>query len=559
MLVELKLKNLALIEIIEINFEKGLNVFTGDSGSGKSLILDSLNVLFGGTNIPLNHLIRPGKEECLIEAKFTSSIKIEKWLKQNGYYNVSNFISIKRRSYKKKQKIITAYKLNDLSISKKLLKHLGLLLIDFAGQSDSILFNSFDYRRNILDDLGSKELADLNSKVKHTWKNLNILKRQMIFQIQEIEKEKEKNIAKTSMFNILEQANLVDKNEILELKLKEKRLANNLEIKNSINSVINNFCNYHEESYSISSLIKESIRQLNKVDKYDVSINQFKDKLIAFQNQIEIINSELIEFSQNIEMEEVNLEDVQHRLFHLQNLEKTFSLELSELIKKRDYLRNYINNDSNKFSKKKLDMEIKVLTKKLEDLYVKQSCKRKELARDLEKSVLNILDDLGLENANFSIQFERISSSCEGNENIEFFFSANPDQALAPISKVISGGEMSRFLLAFKSSISAMSNTFFFDEIDNGLSGKSLFSLVELIKSISKNTQVLCITHQPLLAASANAHFKVEKNVQDGLTYTSLSKLKTQKQKQNELVELIGGGFTEANNYALTLLEKAAA
>ena len=138
-------------------------------------------------------------------------------------------------------------------------------------------------------------------------------------------------------------------------------------------------------------------------------------------------------------------------------------------------------------------------------------------------------------------------------------FSANPDQKLAPLSSVISGGEMSRFLLAIKSSISKKPNTFFLDEIDSGLSGKSLFSLVELIREISKHQQVLCITHQPFLAAGGSAHFKVQKNVVNGITYSSIAKLTTKKERKNELIELIGGGFGEANDYASRLLDRAAA
>ena len=138
-------------------------------------------------------------------------------------------------------------------------------------------------------------------------------------------------------------------------------------------------------------------------------------------------------------------------------------------------------------------------------------------------------------------------------------FSANPDQKLAPLSNVISGGEMSRFLLAIKSSISKKPNTFFLDEIDNGLSGKSLLSLVELIKQVSKDQQILCITHQPLLAAGGCAHFKVKKNVIDGKTYTSILKLTTKKQRKYEIAELIGGGSSEVNEYASRLLGESAA
>jgi len=172
---------------------------------------------------------------------------------------------------------------------------------------------------------------------------------------------------------------------------------------------------------------------------------------------------------------------------------------------------------------------------------------------------MSILSNLGLENANFLIQFSECKPSGDGIDDINFLFSANPDQKLATLSNVISGGEMSRFLLAIKSSISKQSNTFFLDEIDSGLSGKSLFSLVELIKEISKNQQVLCITHQPFLAASGVAHFKVNKNVINGITYTSIAKLTTKNQRKNELIELIGGGSYEVNEYASRLLDRQVA
>ena len=142
MLIQLKIENIALIEIIEINFEKGLNIITGDSGSGKSLILDSLNVLFGGTNIPLKHLIRPGKDHCSIEGIFSSSIQIKNWLISNGFKSSSSALNIKRISYRKNNKVLSKYSLNNLSINKKSLEELGRLLIDFAGQSDTFLFDS---------------------------------------------------------------------------------------------------------------------------------------------------------------------------------------------------------------------------------------------------------------------------------------------------------------------------------------------------------------------------------------------------------------------------------
>ena len=559
MLKGLKLKNLALIEIIEINFEKGLNVFTGESGSGKSLILDSLNSLFGGTNIPINHLIRPGQKECLIEARFTCSKKIEDWLFENGYKCLKNEIIISRRTFKNKSKICTKFTVNSYKISKKLLRLLGIKLIDFAGQSDTFHFGSENYLRTIIDDLGSIDLDNINLLVKKNWSELNILKKEINIKTLQLEKEEENSFATENLLKILDKANLESKDEIIELKTKEFRLANNFDLSNSIKHTFSYLNSSAADVLSVNSLVYESIKELNKVSKYDQVIEKYIENLISIQNQTEELIHSLSEYLKMIDINDDSLESVQKRLFDLQNLEKTFSLELPDLIKKRDELR--IKSDLS--DKKK---EIQILRNKYNDLnqrliklFSQQSSLRKKTAYELEKNVVSKLRNLGLENAIFKIDFQKVEPNGDGQDIIKFLFSANPDQQLAPISKVISGGEMSRFLLALKSSISIVPESLFLDEIDNGLSGKSLNSLIDLIKKISNNKQVLCITHQPLLVAASNNHFKVEKHLKNGKTFTLLTKLTTREQRQKELAQLIGVGFSESNKYALTLLNKEAA
>jgi len=559
MLIELKLKNVALIEIIEINFEKGLNVLTGDSGSGKSLILDSLNVLFGGTNIPLNHLIRPGKDHCVIESKFSSSSQINNWLINNGFQENFSELIIKRKSFKKNNKVLSKYTLNDLSINKKLIQELGRFLLDFAGQSDSFLFDSQEYRRLIIDDLGSKELKETNVNIKNQWKKYNTLKGLMLEKIEFSKKQEENNIAIKEMFHILEQANLTAVDEILELESQEKKLANSLEINNSIKLSLKNLNNFSDDEPSVAGLMDQSIKYINKTAEFDLKINEFREKFCIIQSYVENLIFELNSYVQQEESSDINLEDIQKRLFFLKNLERTFSMDLPQLIEKRDHLKSYLLSNVYEKEINRLEVEINNLEIHLNSLFAIQSEERKQIAKRLQDSVMSILKNLGLGNAKFAIEFDKINPSSDGTDNINFLFSANPDQTLAPLSKVISGGEMSRFLLAIKSSISKKPNTFFLDEIDSGLSGKSLFSLVELIKVISKDQQILCITHQPFLAAAAKAHFKVKKKVINGLTYTSISKLMTKKDRQCELIELIGGGFGEANDYASILLDRAAA
>jgi DNA repair protein RecN (Recombination protein N) len=559
MLIQLKIENIALIEIIEINFEKGLNIITGDSGSGKSLILDSLNVLFGGTNIPLKHLIRPGKDHCTIEAKFSCSSKIKDWLISKGFESRSSELNIKRKSYKKNKKVLSKYSLNNLLIKKQLLEELGSLLIDFAGQSDTFIFNSLDKRRLIIDDLCSQDLRDINAKIKNIWGETEILKGLLKDKIEFSRKQEENNLAIKEMLTILEQANLNSKEEISELEALENKLVNNLEINNSIKASLDNLNNFNHDQPSVAFLINQSIKNLNKTSGFDIEIQKFRDHLLNIQADVEDLIFSLNSYINEVENDESHLPEIQKRLFFLKNLERTFSLDLPQLIEKRNQLKA-------DFQKKDLDNEIYIIEEQikklkinLNSLFIIQSDERKKVAKKFQHSVISILRNLGLENANFSVQFSEGNPSREGIDNINFLFSANPDQKLAPLSTVISGGEMSRFLLAIKSSISKKPNTFFLDEIDNGLSGKSLFSLVELIKKISKEQQVLCITHQPFLAAGGYAHFKVYKHVSGGITYTSISKLTTKKERKNELIELIGGGFSDANDYASRLLERVAA
>ena len=559
MLIQLKIENIALIEIIEINFEKGLNIITGDSGSGKSLILDSLNVLFGGTNIPLKHLIRLGKDYCVIEAKFSSSLQINSWLTSNGFEGGFSELSIRRNSYRKNNKILSKYTVNNLSINKQSLEELGCLLIDFAGQSDTFIFNSQDKRRLIIDDLCSQELRDTNSKIINKWAESEKLKELLNEKRESFRKQEENNLAIREMLKILEQANLNSKNEILELESIQNKLVNNLEINNSIQSSLDNLNNFSHDQPSIAFLINQSIKSLNKTADFDLKIKIFREKLLSIQADVENLILDLNSYIQDAENNESNLPEIQKRLFFLKNLERTFSLDLPHLIEKRDQLITLFHKEDYYNEILKIEDQIKKLQINLESLFAIQSSERKIIAKQLQNSVISILRNLGLENANFSIQFSQSIPSCYGIDNINFLFSANPDQNLAPLSSVISGGEMSRFLLALKSSISKKPNTFFLDEIDNGLSGKSLFSLVELIKEIAKDQQVLCITHQPFLASAGLTHFKVQKNVIDGITYTSISKLTSKKQRKQELIELIGGGFGEANDYASRLIDRAAA
>jgi len=405
MLIQLKIENIVLIEIIEINFEKGLNIITGDSGSGKSLILDSLNALFGGTNIPLKHLIRPGKDFCVIEAIFSSSFQINNWLFSNGFEITSSELQIKRKSYKKNNKILSKYSLNNLPIHRQSLEKLRGFLIDSAGQSDTFIFDSLDKRRLIIDDLCSQEFRETSERIKSLWGETKVLKELMDEKIEFSKNQEEKNLAIKHMLKSLEEADLNSSEEILELELLENKLVNNLEINNSIKSTLENLNNFSHDEPSVTSLINQSIKILNKTAVFDLKIQKFREKLLNIHADVEDLIFDLNSYLQEIENHESNLPEIQKRLFFLKNLERTFSLDLSQLIAKRDQLKTYFQQNDQDNEICRIKAQIENLQSNLNCLFVIQSTERKKIAKQLQNSVMSILSNLGLENANFLIQF----------------------------------------------------------------------------------------------------------------------------------------------------------
>ena len=304
-------------------------------------------------------------------------------------------------------------------------------------------------------------MRDTSAKIKNIWEESQGLKGLINEKIESSKKQEENKLITKQILKTLEEANLNSSQEIIELELLENKLVNNLEINNSIQSSLDKLNNFSHDEPSVASLINQSIKNLNRTSDFDLKIQKFRDNLLDIQTYVEDLIFALNSYIQDIDNVDFNLSEIQKRLFFLKNLERTFSLDLPQLIEKRDQLRTYFqhNDQGNEISR--IKAQIENLQSNLNSLFVIQSTERKKIAKQLQNSVMSILSNLGLENANFSIQFSECKPSGDGIDNINFLFSANPDQKLAPLSNVISGGEMSRFLLAIKSSISKQPNTSF--------------------------------------------------------------------------------------------------
>jgi len=255
----------------------------------------------------------------MFEKKFSFSIQIIEWLKKNSFQNTHSEIRVKRKIYKKNNKILSKYSLNNSLINRQLLEKLGGFLIDFAGQSDTFIFDSLDKRRLIIDDLCSQEFRNTSERIKSIWRESENLTRLLNEKIEFSRNQEENNLVIKQMLKSLEEANLSSSEEILELELLENKLVNSLEINNSIKSSLENLNNYSHDEQSVTFLINQSIKILNKTADFDLKIQKFREKLLNIHADIEDLIFDLNSYLQEIENHESNLTEIQKRLFFLKN------------------------------------------------------------------------------------------------------------------------------------------------------------------------------------------------------------------------------------------------
>ena len=266
-----------------------------------------------------------------------------------------------------------------MPINRQSLKQLGGFLIDFAAQADTFIFDSLDKRRLIIDDLCSQEFRDTSERIKSIWGETKVLKGLMDEKIEFSKNQEEKNLAIKHMLKSLEEADLNSSEEILELELLENKLVNNLEINNSIKSSLENLNNFSHDEPSVTSFINQSIKILNKTADFDLKIQKFREKLLNIHADVEDLIFDLKSYLQEIENYESNLPEIQKRLFFLKNLERTFSLDLTQLIEKRDQLKTYFQQNDQGNEICRIKSQIENLQSKLDSLFVIQSTERLSL------------------------------------------------------------------------------------------------------------------------------------------------------------------------------------
>ena len=535
MLQELHVKNLALIKEANITFGDKLNILTGETGAGKSILLGSINLALG--NRASKDLIRDGSDEVSVELLFNvgkdsaiQDVLVKKFEEYEIPYDDGNII-IQRKVSKDK----SSAKINMSFVTLDKLKEITELLIDIHGQHDSEELRKDTKHIVFLDNYLTKELKDLKIKLSAKYDELHSARKELKeFDIDENMKNREIDLLNYEIEEI-DNANLKSGEEE-DLNDKYKKISNS---KNIIDSIY-----YAKESLDRFD-ISGAISKLKSVSKYDDSL----DGLISTLYDIEQISNDakkdIDSYVREYDYSESDLSSIEDRLDLIRNIYAKHGGDYEKTMKSYNLKTDRLNLLKN-YDKEKLECEerVKKLSAELYDISKKISEIRKKGAKNFEKEVIAELKELGFLNVSFQINFEeRNEVTKSGIDVVEFMISLNPGEKMRSLSDTSSGGELSRIMLSIKTILANLdeTETLIFDEIDAGISGITASKVAEKLKKISNSRQVICITHLPQIAACSDTHYKIEKEVVEGNTYTRLVEL-DENGTINELGRLLGTG-----------------
>lgn len=542
MLLNLHVKNLALIEELDVDFEKGLIVLTGETGAGKSLILGSVNIALG--NKASKDMIRKGTDYSLVELTFSVSENCAKQLKKYDIYmEEDNIITVTRKISEGR----SISKINGETVNIKTLKNVMSLLIDIHGQHDH---QSLLYTKNhldILDKFAKNSILELKEKIKEEYsKYTKLIKKLEEFNIDEGQKAREIEFAEYEV-NEIESANLKPEEDV-QVEEEFKKLSNSKEIVSALSEIYNALS--YETAGGLGDIINKAVMDINSIKGMDEKISQFQTELYDIDNLCRELTSQIYDYNSGMDFNPEYVREVEERLDVINHLKLKYGNSIEEILRYKEEKEEYLEKLNNMTDEmESVKNQISELEGTLNNLCTKLSEQRKKAAKELEVLVKQALVDLNFIAVEFEIQITRKESIGEnGFDNVEFMISTNPGESVKPLVKIASGGELSRIMLAIKSILATEDDidTLIFDEIDTGISGQTAMKVAEKMAKISRNHQVICISHLSQIAAMADSHYLIKKTADENSTTTSIKKL-TRQQSIEELVRINGGsGITEA-------------
>jgi DNA repair protein RecN (Recombination protein N) len=529
MLLSLNISNFAVFESVSVNFDSGFNVFTGETGSGKSVLINAIELILGER--ASKELIRKGKNSALIEGIFDigHNDDLYETLKNLNVENDKDDFLIISRELLQNGKSIN--KVNGRTVPLNIIKAIGSFLIDIYGQfGHESLFKKENHIK-LLDSLIRKELSPIFQTYDRLFENYNRIQNE-IYTLNEKLLNKDKKIEQLQYeINEIDMAELREFEEE-ELLKKIKKLSNVQEIKKSL---------YESIHILNSDNINSVYSIINKIQGYDEKLEEFLSRIDIQLEELKLLSYDLRDYSDNLALDEKELNNIENRMSLINRLKRKYGFSIERI------------NEYRKTSQEELsllleaDSKLNSLNTEKNEIYKLMienagiiSKKRKTAAEYLEKQILIELSELNMKNIEFKVKIEKKNISVDGVDNVEFLISTNVGSDLNSVQKIVSGGEASRIMLAFKKIKSDVGQTMVFDEIDIGISGKTAQMSGVKMNYIAAKNQVICVTHSPQIASISRNHFLIEKKVVDNNTISTVKKL-DKENKINEIARLLSG------------------
>lgn len=537
MLQSLHVKNLALIDEVEVEWNSGLNIMTGETGAGKSIILGSVHLALGGRYSA--DLLRKGADFGFVELVFYVENKEQiQILQEMDIYPEDGIIVLSRKLMEKR----SVSKINGETVTQSMLKNVASTLIDIYGQHEHQTLLNKKNHLTILDDYMGiegkaliRETATAHGAYKAKKKELDAA------DVDEESRKREQSFMQFEL-NEIEEARLqVGEDEELEISFRKmsngKKIVENLETVYSLTG-----------SYGMSNAsenLSRGLHALQEIVSYDETCGQFLEQLTEIDNLLNDFNRDISSYKSDLEFSEEELRQVEDRLNTWNHLKgkygksyeeiEAYGLDLEEKIAKLEDYDSYLLSLQHEIEKLEHTMNITAL--KLSDA-------RKKAAKELSSEICSVLDELNFLDVRFEISVEQEDKvGRDGMDNVGFLVALNPGEEVKPLSNIVSGGELSRIMLAIKTVMADKDQieTLIFDEVDTGISGITATKVGEKLALIGKNRQVICITHLAQIAALADEHFIIEKDVEEGKTKTKIMPL-SETESIQELTRILGGG-----------------
>ena len=541
MLLEISIKNFAIIEAISLNFEKGMTVLTGETGAGKSIIIDAMNMMLGAR--ATTDVIRHGAPKAEIEGLFSveNSHALQMIFDEQGI-ELGDEIIIRREILQNGRSVS---RVNGQMVNLSVLRSIGQYLVDIHGQHDQEELMRPQLHIQMLDGFGDADFLELKQAYQTNFDAYRKMRKQLL----EIKKNQEEHKARIEMLEFqmteIESASL-QPGEDLKLNQERDKLLNH---KNIADTLTNAYTMLDNEEFSSLANVRSAMNDMESLEEYDVEYREISTSLSESYYVLEDVTKRLEDIIESLDFDGNRLMQIESRLDLIHAITRKYGGNVDDVLMYFAKITEEYNLlTGNHLSSDDMEAELKKLEVSLVDLASKLASARHNLAQQLEIEIQQELKDLYMEKAQFQVQFTKGKFTREGNESVEFYISTNPGEDFKPLVKVASGGELSRLMLAIKSAFSRKEGktSIVFDEVDTGVSGRVAQAIAQKIHKIGQNGQVLAISHLPQVIAIADYQFFIEKISNDHSTVSTVRLLTVEERVEEVAKMLAGENVTEA-------------